>query len=110
MLVLSSIFWRSTWKYRARAYRYCFWDAGTMLANLLAAAGGREDIGAEIVTAFDDPEIEPLLGLDGDREGARAWSRSARTRIAPGAIAGMRPLAIRDDRALARAKSTYEPW
>src|SRR5215831_2764883 len=25
--LLTSIFWRSTWKYGARAYRYCFWDA-----------------------------------------------------------------------------------
>ncbi len=71
VIILTSIFWRSAWKYHARAYRYCFWDAGTMLANLLAAANA-EQIGAEIVTAFEDPEIESLLGLDPDREGAVA--------------------------------------
>jgi SagB-type dehydrogenase family enzyme len=70
-IILTSIFWRSAWKYRARAYRYCFWDAGTMIANLLAAAGA-EQIGVEIVTAFEDPQIESLLGLDPDREGAVA--------------------------------------
>lgn len=68
ILILSAIFWRSTWKYRARGYRYCFWDAGTLLANLLAAARA-EDASAEIVTAFADPEIEPLLGIDGESEG-----------------------------------------
>ena len=34
-LVLTAIAWRNTWKYRARAYRHFFWDAGTLLANLL---------------------------------------------------------------------------
>jgi SagB-type dehydrogenase family enzyme len=68
ILLMSAIFWRSAWKYRARSYRYCFWDAGTILANLLAAAAA-EDIPAEIVTAFADAELEKLLGVDGEREG-----------------------------------------
>ncbi|HEY6395374.1 MAG TPA: SagB/ThcOx family dehydrogenase [Candidatus Binataceae bacterium] len=71
VLILSSIFWRSAWKYRARAYRYCFWDAGTMLANLLAAASS-ETIPVDVITAFSDPEMESLLGIDGEREGAVA--------------------------------------
>ena len=69
ILIMSAIFWRSTWKYRARAYRYCFWDAGTILANLLATANA-EGISAEIVTAFVDAEIETLIGIDGEHEGA----------------------------------------
>lgn len=68
VLILSAIFWRSAWKYRARAYRHCFWDAGTMLANLLAGARA-EELPAEVVTAFTDAEIEALLALNGDREG-----------------------------------------
>jgi SagB-type dehydrogenase family enzyme len=68
VLVMSAIFWRSAWKYRARAYRYCFWDAGTILANLLAAAVA-ERLPAEVVTAFADAELEGLVGVDGDREG-----------------------------------------
>jgi SagB-type dehydrogenase family enzyme len=71
VVLLSSIFWRSAWKYRARAYRYCCWDAGTILANLLAAASA-EQIPAEVVTAFADPSLEVLLGIDGRREGAIA--------------------------------------
>ncbi len=69
VLLLSAIFWRSAWKYRARCYRYCFWDTGTILANLTAAAAA-EAIDAKIVSAFVDSEIEQLLGIDGDREGA----------------------------------------
>ncbi|HYL60404.1 MAG TPA: SagB/ThcOx family dehydrogenase, partial [Candidatus Acidoferrales bacterium] len=67
VIALTAIFWRSAWKYRARAYRYCFWDAGTMLANLLAAAAA-EKVSAEVVTAFEDPAMERLLEIDGDRE------------------------------------------
>jgi len=68
ILVMSAVFWRSAWKYHARAYRYCFWDAGTIIANLLAAAAA-EGIGAEVVTAFVDAEIETLIGGDGESEG-----------------------------------------
>jgi len=68
VLIITSIFWRSGWKYRARAYRYCFWDAGTMLANLLAAANA-EPLATELITAFNDGAIEGLLEVDGDREG-----------------------------------------
>ncbi len=39
-----------------------------MLANLLAAAAA-EGISAEVITAFDDPALENLLGIDSDREG-----------------------------------------
>jgi SagB-type dehydrogenase family enzyme len=68
IVITSSIFWRSTWKYRARGYRYCFWDGGTMLANLLAAAVA-DGIPAKVITAFSDPDLEGLLGIDGDSEG-----------------------------------------
>jgi len=68
VIALSAIYWRSEWKYRARAYRYCYWDAGTLLANLLAAAAA-EEISAEVITAFEDPALEKLLGIDGEREG-----------------------------------------
>jgi SagB-type dehydrogenase family enzyme len=71
VLVLTSIYWRSAWKYRARAYRYCYWDAGTLLANLLAAAAA-EGIAAQVVTSFEDPAIEAMIGVDGDREGVVA--------------------------------------
>jgi SagB-type dehydrogenase family enzyme len=68
ILVMSAIFWRSVWKYRTRAYRYCFWDAGSILANLLAAAVA-EGISTEVITAFVDADIETLIGVDGESEG-----------------------------------------
>jgi SagB-type dehydrogenase family enzyme len=68
VIIMTSIFWRSAWKYRARAYRYCFWDSGTILANLLAAANA-DALDTEIITAFKDQPIEELLEVDGDREG-----------------------------------------
>lgn len=68
ILLFSAMFWRSAWKYRARAYRYCFWDTGTILANLLATAAA-EGVAAEVVTAFADPELEALIGIDGKTEG-----------------------------------------
>jgi len=93
VLVLSAIFWRSAWKYRARAYRYCFWDAGTMLANLLAAAAA-EGLSTELVTAFADPEIEALLGIDGEREGALCLVALGSGPAAPGAAPELRPLGL----------------
>ncbi len=93
VLVLSAIFWRSTWKYRARAYRYCFWDAGTMLANLLAAAAA-EGLSTELVTAFADPDIEALLGIDGEREGALCLVALGSGAAAPGAQPELRPLGL----------------
>ena len=41
IVVLTSTWWRNAWKYRSRAYRHAFWDAGTQLANLLALAAAR---------------------------------------------------------------------
>jgi hypothetical protein len=75
---MSAIYWRSEWKYRARAYRYCYWDAGTILANLLAAAAA-EEISAEVITSFEDPALEALLGIDGEREGMIALVALGRT-------------------------------
>jgi SagB-type dehydrogenase family enzyme len=41
ILVLTGILWRTAWKYGPRGWRHIFWDAGAMLANLLALAGTR---------------------------------------------------------------------
>jgi SagB-type dehydrogenase family enzyme len=71
LLVCTSTFWRNSWKYQSRTYRHCFWDAGTMLANLLAVAAA-QDVAARVVLGFVDATIERLLGLDGDREVALA--------------------------------------
>jgi SagB-type dehydrogenase family enzyme len=67
ILVGSDTFWRNAWKYRARAYRHSFWDAGTILANLLAAATARA-LPAQLVLGFCDTQVNTVLALDEPRE------------------------------------------
>ncbi len=67
VLVYTSTFWRNAWKYRARAYRHCFWDSGTLLANLLAVASGT-GMPARVVQSFADGDVNRLLALDTERE------------------------------------------
>ena len=66
-LIFTTIFWRSAWKYRARGYRYCYWDTGTVLANLLAAATA-SGLSARLIAGFADARVDQLLGIDGSRE------------------------------------------
>ena len=67
VIVSASTFWRNAWKYQSRAYRHCYWDNGTILANLLAAAAARK-IPAKVVLGFVDTDVNQLLGLDSRRE------------------------------------------
>jgi len=67
--VLSAIFQRTRWKYRERAYRYVLLEAGHVGQNLCLAATGL-GLGACTVGAFDDDDLNELLGLDGQEEAA----------------------------------------
>ena len=69
--ILTAIHWRNTWKYRARAFRHFFWDAGTLLANLLATAVAL-DVSARVLLGYADSPVNGLLGIDAAREGALA--------------------------------------
>ena len=66
-VVCTCVFWRSAWKYRERGYRYCYWDNGTILANMTAAANALGQR-SEIVTGFVDAEADALLGLESGSE------------------------------------------
>ena len=66
-LIFTAISWRSTWKYRARAYRYHFWDNGMILANGLAMAAAHE-LRAHVVMSFAEADVNKLLGIDGEQE------------------------------------------
>jgi SagB-type dehydrogenase family enzyme len=68
VLALTGILWRTAWKYDARGYRHLFWDAGTMIANLLELAPGE----ARVLTGFVDDEVNGVLGVDGIDEAALA--------------------------------------
>ncbi|MFQ5540233.1 MAG: SagB/ThcOx family dehydrogenase, partial [Candidatus Binatia bacterium] len=69
IVVCTSTYWRNAWKYQARTYRHCYWDNGTILANLLAAAVAR-GLAAQVVAGFVDESVNRLLGLDTEREAA----------------------------------------
>jgi SagB-type dehydrogenase family enzyme len=66
-----STYWRNAWKYQARTYRHCFWDAGTLTANFLAAAAGLH-LPTQVIGGFVDTSVNQLLDLDTDREVALA--------------------------------------
>jgi SagB-type dehydrogenase family enzyme len=70
-VICTSTFWRNAWKYRARTYRHCFWDTGTIVANLLAVSAAHA-VPANVVMGFVDETINRLLGLDTEREVALA--------------------------------------
>lgn len=63
----TAVFQRSIWKYRERAYRYCYLDAGHMAAQLSLAAVA-EGLASCPVAAFYDDEANALLEVDGLKE------------------------------------------
>ena len=64
---ITGIFFRSAWKYRARAFRYVLLDAGHLLENLLLSLKALR-LPFSIHYDFNDSQIDKLLGLDGKRE------------------------------------------
>ena len=62
-IVVTGIPWRTGWRYRERGYRHIYWDVGTMLAQLLAAA---DSAGLEpaLYTRFPDRAVTELVGAD----------------------------------------------
>jgi len=58
---------RSRWKYRQRAYRYIYLDAGHAAENLALAAESL-GLGCCLVGAFFDDPVNELVGVDGSAE------------------------------------------
>lgn len=67
VLVVTGVPWRTGWRYRERGYRHVYWDAGTMLSQLLAAADSA-GIPAWLHTRFPDRAVAALVGADGVHE------------------------------------------
>lgn len=65
--VWSAVVGRSRWKYRQRAYRYIYLDAGHIGQNLYLA-GEALGLGVCAIGAFYDDLVNDLLGLDGVEE------------------------------------------
>jgi nitroreductase len=66
-IVVTGVPWRTGWRYRERGYRHIYWDAGTMLSQLLAAAHSA-GVPANLYSAFPDGQIASLVGADGVHE------------------------------------------
>jgi SagB-type dehydrogenase family enzyme len=93
VLVYTSTFWRNAWKYRARAYRHCFWDSGTILANLLAVASATGQP-VRVVQSFTDADVNRLLDLDVEREVALGLVALGSGAPAPPAASPSLPLGL----------------
>jgi SagB-type dehydrogenase family enzyme len=65
--IWTGVFDRSKWKYRQRAYRYVYLDAGHIAAHLSLAATGL-GLGSCQIAAFYDDEANALLEIDGETE------------------------------------------
>jgi SagB-type dehydrogenase family enzyme len=71
VIALTGIHARTGWKYIERGYRHVWWDAGTMLANLLAVAAA-DDLDPRLHVAFVDGAVNEALRVDGREEAALA--------------------------------------
>jgi SagB-type dehydrogenase family enzyme len=67
VLLVSTIFWRSAWKYRVRGFRIALLDAGHLVGNLVAVANGL-GIGTATRLKLNDNMLRELLGnpIDAD--------------------------------------------
>jgi len=68
-LVLTAVFQRTVAKYGDRGHRYVLLDCGHLSENVYLAATSM-GLGACAVGAFDDDQVNALLGLDGEQESA----------------------------------------
>jgi len=67
VLVWTAVFERCKWKYKQRAYRYVYLDAGH-IAQSAALAATAEGLGSCQIGAIYDEEADDLLGVDGIQE------------------------------------------
>jgi SagB-type dehydrogenase family enzyme len=65
--LVTGIFFRSSWKYRARAYRYVLLDAGHLLENLFLALQ-YVSLRFSVHYNFHDRKINHILGVNGRQE------------------------------------------
>lgn len=65
--IWTAVFDRSKWKYRQRAYRYIYLDAGHIAGQLAVVATGLELGSCQIAALYDD-EVNALLEIDGETE------------------------------------------
>ncbi|HEU4355659.1 MAG TPA: hypothetical protein VFT27_08735 [Actinomycetota bacterium] len=62
-VVVTGVPWRTGWRYRERGYRHIYWDAGTMLSQLLAL-GDSAGLAPRLFSRFPDASVAELVGAD----------------------------------------------
>jgi SagB-type dehydrogenase family enzyme len=67
VFIWTAVFQRSKWKYKQRAYRYIYLDAGHIAQNLALAAVSFK-LGTCQIGALYDEEVNALIGIDGEEE------------------------------------------
>ncbi|PZO45074.1 MAG: SagB-type dehydrogenase domain-containing protein [Pseudanabaena frigida] len=70
-IAITSVFYRSAWRYQDRAYRRIFLDTGHLLGNI-ELASAIEDYQASLIGGFVDETVNELLFLDKQVEGTIA--------------------------------------
>ncbi len=70
-IVTTAVFYRSAWRYKARAYRRIFLDTGHLLGNIELACA-LNDYRPHLIGGFVDEAVNQLLYLDQEQEGAIA--------------------------------------
>lgn len=92
VVVVTALLARTAWKYGERGYRHVWWDAGTMLANLLALAAAR-GFRPRLYVGFVDAHLDRLLGIDGTSEFTAAVVSLDVPPLGPAGIHAVRALA-----------------
>lgn len=70
-IVITAVFYRSAWRYQDRAYRRIFLDTGHLLGNI-ELASALNDYRPHLIGGFIDQQVNDLLYLDPQQEGAIA--------------------------------------
>ena len=66
-LVVTGVPWRTGWRYSERGWRHLYWDGGTLLSQLQAAAASA-GVEPKLRTLFPDARVADLVGADGVHE------------------------------------------
>jgi SagB-type dehydrogenase family enzyme len=70
-IIITSVFYRSAWRYEDRAYRRIFLDTGHLLGNI-ELASAISDFRPHLIGGFVDETVNEMLYVDPEQEGAIA--------------------------------------
>jgi len=106
LIVLTSIYWRESWKYGERAFRYCHHDVGHAIG---AVAFSAATLGwcARLIDSIGEDELARLLGVD-RQQGIEAEHPDALLAVSPADAKMPATLALRWPAALGSWLPTAE--